>query len=371
MESTRITTIGPWAVAINSTLLQYDVDEMTRFQDEGFERLVRQAAYWGRFMDVCAIVRQWPEFLSCACELAMEIRDSVFVGRGVETAHKLLIAILGNAGFRRKEAPTEQQVLEAILRDIEDGNSPGLQKTLNSSFQWPETSQGAEDAQDWDLLRDLDRRRLLEDIANQVVQSAEVFPLGSLTQAISRRRNCLITLWPNESLRKKTGNKKAILFPRWNGEQHEYFILYAGSTRSPSQVDEQTRYCVAHELAHILLNHRLQNGISSQNDEVEAHYLATLFMWLRGRPLQRAKTRFDQVPSVLMSVDLPLEARWSILASFLSFLSRQLSETDEPSAPLQSDDEETAKQSLKRFLRDEPFRNAVLDKVESSFTVAL
>jgi len=155
------------------------------------------------------------------------------------------------------------------------------------------------------------RLRLADLVARGVraAKEAEDIPLGSLAHAIAQSQGCTITLTPVKDL--SVGSGHACRYSTAQADWH--VIVYEPSQYSPGTLDTATRFSIAHELAHILLDHPpqhtlpepFQNGAPSairDTEEFEANFLASVFLIWNGGPEKIKLTPFEEIEEVLSKV---------------------------------------------------------------------
>lgn len=148
-----------------------------------------------------------------------------------------------------------------------------------------------------------------------VANESSHIPFGSLAQAIGIACGCAITLKPLG----KAGDNRAIASKVRGGscKRPEYIIHFPPSGFTEGQRDVKVRFNVAHELAHVLLNHTPQDGFSSPNlqHELEANVLACVFMKLVGGPKERENHTFEELFSIVYALNVSEAEKLQILSN--------------------------------------------------------
>src|SRR5262249_53316954 len=112
------------------------------------------------------------------------------------------------------------------------------------------------------------------------------------------------------------GEERATLFSRWSGDHREYYICYDPWPEGPSFRSLNTRYAIAHLLAHILLEHPLRCGEGTPDQECEAHLLAAIILLLHPPPVERARPFQDEIIQILEEAELEGQHKWHLLTAF-------------------------------------------------------
>lgn len=297
--------IGVRSYALNSI----HTDNTPQFLNEGFDRLVDRSVQLGhrlgRFLEIVhfhrAIGSRFFDFPGCFSQLVTFAPNRVFVAKEISTVTDLTLVFLAENGFRFASGQDLDRVRSDQTWDdaYQAADDRDLNARLRHWFVHPSVPSLSEE-----------RFQRLWRIAEQVVKDAEQVPFGSLAYAISRYTGRMITLSPFAQLNSEPRGRRAIRYHRRTADGPEEFILYAPANGLPSSLDFWTRYSVAHELAHVALDHRPGDGTQPQaaQEEVEAHYLAAVILTQHGAPTQRDIPSDDELHSILSETDLsPLE----------------------------------------------------------------
>ena len=286
-------TIGAAATVRNTELMELDVESTPKFQSEGREQLIELCVDLERLLEMFAVADWLDEYKKYACLLAMGIRDGIFLERGPETARDVLLFLLDRPKLRIREGKTVEDVSEAILDAIQDGDEPRLTQLVKDSFDRLKTPEDAADRERQGQLDDL-----LE-LSREMATEADQIPLASLAAAIEERVGCIITFVP-ATIPGKARCPRAVRWRRKTAESWEHFVVYEPSSEGRDSMDPLTQAAVAHELAHVLLHHEPRGDDSDPREESDANFLAAIFLLaLRGAPVKRVELSFEDVESTL------------------------------------------------------------------------
>ncbi len=338
-----------------------------QFIDGGRPRLVQSAARLAdRLRKLRAIFKvealigggfpSWtgPDPILWVAELVSSPGEPVFVSGSVSTKSMLAAWYLQDFGYTLRDGCVMHDFLGlSVWESIAGDDVPLICEGLRKFWAHPYSPQlGA------------DKLKSLILIGRALTAEAEHVPFGSLACAIGRKLDTTITLWSFNKMDQSSAGGRAIRYRLSPGNRSEEIILFAPSSNHPSSLDFETRYAVAHELAHIALQHppRL-DGPSPQKEEVEAHYLAAIFLRLHGAPADRKAPSQEAMASILMKTDLPAADQMHLLDRFAT-LGSELEDGDEPwqddlDALGVTDCEEEAEGALQRFGSDEALRDSL------------
>jgi hypothetical protein len=190
----------------------------------------------------------------------------------------------------------------------------------------------------------------LRELGQTLVDEAEHVPFGSLAHAISRRNNVVITLCPMTQV----GDGKAIRYQRITNDGHEEFIFYRPSLDTKSCLHQETRYAVAHELAHVALSHPPGAvGDVSREQEIEADSLATMFLHLHGAPVCRTTPSSSELDAIHEKTLLSESTRKLIMESISGDLgARRATSTSQGSHSL-----DDVRRVVRQYKNDQVFRS--------------
>jgi hypothetical protein len=210
--------------------------------------------------------------------------------------------------------------------------------------------------------------RLAEMIAlgRDLSDAASHIPFGSLAHAIAKKLNICITLSPLASMN-GAARHRIVHEPtpdELKGSVEE-LILYRPSVDGPSALDFATRYAVAHELAHIALEHPARMGLAgdpgtSLYEEIEAHSLAAVFVQIHGAPTGRSEPTRAMLVEILKNTDLPPADRNAIIEAISGGASPSPLENNQVKAyDLGGSDASLVQDILAKYLADEVYRGEV------------
>lgn len=241
--------------------------------------------------------------LTWIAEFAVAPCQVMFVAGAVSTAQDLMAGYLREFRYEPRSSNSDVMLRDAAFWSLEpDQRQPGeIIEFLHRTYFRPDGA-AISFARFDELLK----------YGTDVTKEADHVPFGSLAHAISRQRNCIVTLAPYPPI----GRGRAMRVPKRHrvidpitGEQRiirEEFVMYAPTGNgTKSTLDYPTRYAVAHELAHILLGHLASPfGVPDPREEVEAHCLAVILLHSHGAPTGRTAPSLKELDEILLAANL-------------------------------------------------------------------
>ncbi len=340
-----------------------------QFIDGGRARLVQSAAYLaGRlekfrsFFKVETLIGEFPIWsgpdpIQWIAELVTHPGAPVFVSGSLSTKAMLAAWYLQDFGYTLRDGCTIHDFVNLLIWESDrHDDAIIIGEELRRFWSHPYSPQ-------------LDALKLksLISTGELLTAEAEQVPFGSIACAIGRKLDITITLWSFNEMDHSRAGGRAIRYRLSPGGRSEEIILFAPSATHPSSHDFETRYAVAHELAHIALQHppRL-NGPSPQPEEIEAHYLAAIFLRLHGAPIDRSFPSREAMAAILKKTDLPAADQMHILDWLATLVSRSGEPWPEGTkSPQMSADEQEAESALQMFASDETLRNQLAAEFEN------
>lgn len=251
--------------------------------------LVQLVDSYTQYLALQGLIASNEEFIQAACVAAGVVRDIDFPTNGAMVASDFLLGLLGINGFCvvdvNKRSLVEASIRDAVAHLVHNQDLGELTAFVQRNLVHMRAIVPNDDI------------AALFNIASTMSEVAEDVPLGSLASAIADVRKCTILLRAHKPL--NTSENRAVYWYREGRYDREYWILYAPAEGGRSVYDARTRYAVAHELAHVLLDHDLSNGKPSARDEQEAHVMAAAFLRHQGPPERRNASTFSEVVSVV------------------------------------------------------------------------
>lgn len=139
-KQARLRVIVAWSLAFNA-INRKSISGSISLTDDGEQRLLNCIAFFVQQYDdlfqLCRLTEKWEEFVLVHAQLALTLRDGIFVGRGPETGRDLLLGLLVKEGFRPRSKEHGLMARAAVLDALQDGSITAITAAIKDGFISP------------------------------------------------------------------------------------------------------------------------------------------------------------------------------------------------------------------------------------------